>query len=138
MTTESLTAKDVIEAASRAWTRFEAGTKRGQALTPWNELEHWRPRDISETEYVSQTLSMVRNWARKNSVHVWIVAHPAKMRREDGKLPIPKPDMISGSQGRPSHIRRPHRRNEWMRVLGANLLSILRNPDSQRQDQQLG
>jgi twinkle protein len=47
---------------------------------------------------VSKTLSLVRNWARKNAVHVWIVAHPQKMRREEGKLPIPKPDMISGSQ----------------------------------------
>jgi twinkle protein len=31
-------------------------------------------------------------------VHVWIVAHPQKMKREDGKLPVPTPDMISGSQ----------------------------------------
>jgi twinkle protein len=55
--------------------------------------------NLSETEYVSKTLSYVRNWGRQHSVHVWIVAHPQKMRREDGgKLPIPRPDMISGSQ----------------------------------------
>lgn len=72
---------------------------RGLVIDPWNELEHWRPGHMSETEYVSQTLSEVRRWARRQNVHVWIVAHPQKVRREaDGTLPVPKPDMISGSQ----------------------------------------
>src|SRR5690348_17390430 len=39
--------------------------------------------------------------SRSNGVHVWLVAHPAKQKRgDDGKLPIPTPDMISGSQHR--------------------------------------
>lgn len=71
---------------------------RGLVMDPWNELEHWRPPGLSETEYVSKTLSTIRNWARPRRVHVWLVAHPQKMPRENGKLPIPKPDMISGSQ----------------------------------------
>ncbi len=73
-------------------------SKRGLVIDPWNELEHWRPAHLSETEYVSQQLAMARNWGRINNVHIWIVAHPQKMRREEGKLPIPRPDMISGSQ----------------------------------------
>lgn len=73
-------------------------SKRGLVIDPWNELEHWRPANLSETEYVSQTLSTLRAWGRKNRVHTWIVAHPQKMRAPDGKLPIPRPDMISGSQ----------------------------------------
>lgn len=92
----AISAKDVIEAAMPYLSKFEG--KRGLVIDPWNELEHWRPSNLSETEYVSQTLSTVRNWARTNKVHVWIVAHPQKMRREEGKLPIPRPDMISGSQ----------------------------------------
>lgn len=73
--------------------------KKGLVIDPWNELEHLRPKELSETEYISQTLSYVRGWARKNGVHVWIVAHPQKLRRDDsGKLPVPKPDSISGSQ----------------------------------------
>jgi twinkle protein len=88
---------DVLEAAAPFLAQFD-DTKRGLVIDPWNELEHWRPQGLSETEYVSQALSQVRNWARTNKVHVWIVAHPAKMKREDGKLPIPKPDMIAGSQ----------------------------------------
>jgi len=94
----AVSAKDVIDAATPFLSKFEADTKRGLVIDPWNELEHWRPANLSETEYVSKTLSMVRNWARANQVHVWIVAHPQKMRREDGRLPIPRPDMISGSQ----------------------------------------
>lgn len=75
-------------------------TKRGLVIDPWNEIEHARPREWSETEYISQTLSRIRAWARANSVHVWIVAHPQKLPRErdSGKLPIPRPDSISGSQ----------------------------------------
>lgn len=83
--------------AFEPWLRAQEGPC-GLVIDPWNELEHWRPTNLSETEYVSQTLSSVRNWARSSNTHVWIVAHPQKMRREDGKLPIPRPDMISGSQ----------------------------------------
>lgn len=93
----SLSPKDVLEVASPQLEKF-GNCKRGLVIDPWNELEHWRPENLSETEYVSKTLSMVRNWARRNRVHVWIVAHPQKMKREEGKLPVPKPDMISGSQ----------------------------------------
>lgn len=92
----SLSAKDVCE-ATEPWLIAEQ-CPRGLVIDPWNELEHWRPANMNETEYVSHTLSEVRNWARKHLVHVWIVAHPQKVRREDGKLPVPKPDMISGSQ----------------------------------------
>lgn len=73
--------------------------KRGLVIDPWNELEHLRPKELSETEYISSTLSRIRGWARSSGVHVWIVAHPQKLRRDDsGKLPVPKPDSISGSQ----------------------------------------
>jgi twinkle protein len=73
--------------------------KKGLVIDPWNELEHLRPKELSETEYISQTLSRIRGWARASSVHVWIVAHPQKLRRDEaGKLPVPKPDSISGSQ----------------------------------------
>jgi len=72
--------------------------KCGVIIDPWNELDHMRPRDLTETEYISRTLTRVRNWARDQNVAVFIVAHPAKQRREDGKLPVCRPDMIAGSQ----------------------------------------
>lgn len=94
---EPLTIGDVIGAAT-PFLEAALGSRRGLVIDPWNELEHWRPDRQSMTEYVSQTLSRIRNWARKTEVHVWLVAHPAKQRRENGKaLPVPTPDMISDS-----------------------------------------
>jgi hypothetical protein len=37
--------------------------KKGLVIDPWNELEHLRPKELSETEYISQTLSRIRGWA---------------------------------------------------------------------------
>lgn len=91
------TVREVVSAAEPFLKAVPEGGKRGLVIDPWNELEHWRPANLSETEYVSATLSWLRNWARAKSVHVWIVAHPAKMPRDKGKLPLPKPDMIAGS-----------------------------------------
>lgn len=95
----SLSVQGVIDATWPQLSDWQAaGHKVGLVMDPWNELEHWRPPGLSETEYISKTLSHLRNWARKHKVHVWLVAHPQKAYRENGKLPIPRPDMISGSQ----------------------------------------
>lgn len=93
----AISLRKVVDAAAK-YLMPEDGLKRGLVVDPYNELEHWRPPGMSETEYVSEQLSFIRNWARANNVHVWIVAHPQKVARENGKLPIPRPDMISGSQ----------------------------------------
>jgi twinkle protein len=95
----TLTAPEVLD-RSEPWLMNWRGKGRKVSLVidPWNELEHNRPHQMSETEYVSKTLTKVRNWARPRGIHVFIVAHPQKMRRENGKLPIPTLDMISGSQ----------------------------------------
>jgi twinkle protein len=71
---------------------------RGIVIDPWNELEHSRPRHMSETEYISQALSQFRRFARNHRLHLWLVAHPTKMRRiEDGPEPMPGLWDISGS-----------------------------------------
>lgn len=71
----------------------------GLVIDPWNELDHQRPQHWSETEYISATLTALRAWARTHGVHIWLIAHPQKVRRDDkGELPVPRPDMISGSQ----------------------------------------
>jgi twinkle protein len=68
-------------------------------IDPWNELEHFRPHGMSLTEYVGESLSMLRQWARRNMLHVFIIGHPAKQprNRDTGKLPVATPDMISDS-----------------------------------------
>lgn len=94
---EPSTLNKIIE-SSESWLLADDGLNRGLIVDPWNEIEHWRRPGLSETEFVSEQLSLIRNWARRNRIHVWIVAHPQKVPRENGKLPIPRPDMISGSQ----------------------------------------
>lgn len=95
---------DHILQSAEAWFRVSGiwkskEVKRGLVIDPWNELEHFRPKNWSETEYISASLSGIRQWARNNDVHVWIVAHPQKLRRDEkGELPVPRPDAISGSQ----------------------------------------
>ncbi len=71
---------------------------RGLVIDPYNELEHRRPKNVTETEYVSLLLSKVKRFAQRNGVHVWFVAHPAKMYAEPGKtLTAPGLYDISGS-----------------------------------------
>ena len=70
---------------------------RGLVIDPYNEIEHLRPTSVTETEYVSQLLGKVKRFAQSNDVHVWFVAHPAKMQREGNSLPAPSLYDISGS-----------------------------------------
>lgn len=57
-------------------------------LDPWNELEHKRRRDESETEYISRALRAIKRFAKHHDVAFWIVAHPAK--------PIPGAKTVPG------------------------------------------
>ena len=71
---------------------------RGLVIDPYNEVEHKRPDKMSETEYVSQVLGKVKRFAQAHGVHIWFVAHPAKMQRDPkGKIPVPTLYDISGS-----------------------------------------
>jgi twinkle protein len=59
-------------------------------IDPWNELEHVRPRDMTQTEYTGYAIRTLKRYARKHRVHMIVVAHPAKlMRSKDGKYPQP-------------------------------------------------
>lgn len=71
---------------------------RGLVIDPWNEIEHGKEPGQSETEYISLALSRIRQFARAHGVHVWLVAHPAKLYKEaNGKYPVPTPYDVSGS-----------------------------------------
>lgn len=65
-------------------------------LDPWNQIEHKRRRDETETDYVGRALKMLRKFARRFDVLVIIVAHPYKMS-EKGKIRKPNLYDISGS-----------------------------------------
>ena len=67
-------------------------------LDPYNEFDHQRPSGMTETEYVSQMMSKIKRFAQTYGVHVFFVAHPAKMRRSaDGEFPLVEPYDIAGS-----------------------------------------
>jgi twinkle protein len=71
---------------------------RGLVIDPWNEIEHYRVNGMSETEYISHALKRMRQFARRHGIHLWVVAHPAKLYREkDGSYPVPTLYDISGS-----------------------------------------
>lgn len=71
---------------------------KGLVIDPWNELDHSRPAGLTETEYISQSLSVIRRFARSYGVHVWLVAHPTKLKKdESGNYPVPTPYDIAGS-----------------------------------------
>jgi twinkle protein len=67
-------------------------------IDPWNEVDHSKPNGMTETDYISQSLTKIRRFSRINNCHVFLVAHPVKMSKTDGKnYPVPTPYDISGS-----------------------------------------
>lgn len=50
-------------------------------LDPWNELEHKRGRDETETEYIGRAIRMLKRFARRFNVSLWVVAHPSKPQK---------------------------------------------------------
>lgn len=67
-------------------------------IDPWNYVEFSVDRGGTETQYVSRALSKILKFARSYDVHVFLVAHPAKMgKKKDGKFEIPNLYSISGS-----------------------------------------
>lgn len=72
---------------------------KGLIIDPFNELDHTKRKDgVSETEYVSTFLTQMRKFARENNIHIWLVAHPAKLMKErNGEYPVPDGYTVSGS-----------------------------------------
>lgn len=68
-------------------------------LDPWNTVEHKRPKEQSETEYIGEALSGWIDFARTMNVAVFIVAHPTKIpsNRETGVPYMMNAYDISGS-----------------------------------------
>lgn len=67
-------------------------------IDPWNELDHDKPPDMTQTEYIGWCIRRLKKFAMSNLVHLIVVAHPAKMQRDrDGKIPIPNLYDISDS-----------------------------------------
>ena len=60
---------------------------RGLVIDPYNELDHQRPSNMTETEYVSQMLTKIKRFAQHHDCHVWFVAHPKQLQNWKGEAP---------------------------------------------------
>lgn len=71
----------------------------GIILDPWNEIDHNYGDTKTETKYISETLSVLRRFARSHDIHLWLVAHPRMLlpRKDSDKEPLPTPYQIAGS-----------------------------------------
>lgn len=56
-------------------------------LDPWNEMEHKRRRDESETDYIGRAIRAIKRFAKQYDVAFWIVAHPTKPQPGINKVP---------------------------------------------------
>jgi len=64
-------------------------------IDPYNKLDH-QFKD-SETQYISRFLDQIILFAKINDVLVFLVAHPRKMNKTNGKIDVPSLYDISGS-----------------------------------------
>lgn len=87
---KDFTVEGVLDLASEVRARRPID---GIVIDPWNELEHKRPEKMNETEYVSQSLSYMRRYARAQEIHLWLVVHPTKLQRDRGTQVYPVPTL---------------------------------------------
>jgi len=72
---------------------------KGIVIDPWNYIEHKVPAGYTETQYISEALSLVKEFAIKTNTHVFIVAHPRKLMKDQktGQYPVATMYDVSGS-----------------------------------------
>jgi twinkle protein len=66
-------------------------------IDPWNTLEH--QYTTSETQYVSKALAKLTAFKQRYNIHIFLVAHPVKMKKDKvtSKYEVPTLYDISGS-----------------------------------------
>lgn len=94
---DRFTPKDIVTEAY-PWLDQSSAQPKAMIIDPWNEMDHFRPAGLSETEYISRTLTELRRMSRDFKVHLFLVAHPKMMNKDkEGNYPVPRPYDISGS-----------------------------------------
>ena len=64
-------------------------------IDPYNKLEH--KYTDSETQYISRFLDQIIQFAKINDILLFLIAHPKKMNKMEGKIDVPSLYDISGS-----------------------------------------
>jgi hypothetical protein len=82
--------------------------------------EAWVEAIIAQPEhsgFISQLLGKLKRFSQNHGVHIWIIAHPVRLPRENGKLPVPTLYDISGSAANKADVGSPciaiARRPSW-------------------------
>lgn len=72
---------------------------KGLLIDPWNYIEHKIPGGYTETQYISESLTLIKSFALKMGIHIFLIAHPTKVPKDKatGKYEIPTMYSISGS-----------------------------------------
>ena len=70
---------------------------KGLLIDPWNYIEHKIGKGQTETQYISDCLTTLKSFAAVHGIHIFLIAHPAKMAKISGKYEIPTMYSISGS-----------------------------------------
>lgn len=65
-------------------------------IDPYNRIEN-EQHQLNETQYVSQLLDKLQNFAVRNDVLIILMVHPTKMKPLDGAIPVPTLYDCSGS-----------------------------------------
>lgn len=92
------TIESVLERAKIAVMRYGC---RGVIVDPYNYIDK---QGENETEFASNLLTKLRLFAIGHDVHVWFVAHPQKLQRLEGKVPIPGGYDISGCYSQDTEV----------------------------------
>lgn len=92
-TVEPATIDSILDRAKAAVARMGI---RGMVIDPYNYID-MKNRGDSETGAISDLLTRVQAFAKAFGVHVWFVAHPAKVARSGTDLPRPDGMAIAGS-----------------------------------------
>ena len=89
---EDFTVKSIIDSA-----KILVRTRgiKVMVIDPYNKLEH--EYTDSETQYISRFLDQLIQFAKMNDILVFLVAHPRKMNKTNGKVDVPSLYDISGS-----------------------------------------
>ena len=86
----------ILEKAKAAIYRY--GVK-GIVIDPYNEVNSERPAGLREDEHIRELISKCKHFCRTYDVVMWMVAHPAKLRRDPASGEIPPPTLydVSGA-----------------------------------------
>lgn len=92
MNEEDFTVKSILESAKIL---IKTRGVKILVIDPYNKLDH-QYKD-SETQYISRFLDQIIQFAKFNNVLIFLVAHPKKMNKVEGKIDVPSLYDISGS-----------------------------------------